>query len=80
MGCARPTTEIEPTARSLIDQGGLLGDMYRCIKRQYTAMAVYCLEDAGIPEQVAGDGQRGRVDPERHEMMLFGRLDVIEPG
>jgi hypothetical protein len=37
------------------------------------------LEDAGIPEQVAGDGQRGRVDPERHEMMLFGRLDVIEP-
>jgi hypothetical protein len=30
----------QPIARSLIEQGGLLGDMYRCIKRQYTAMAV----------------------------------------
>lgn len=40
MGCARPTTEIEPTARSLIEQSGLLGEVYRCIKRQYTAMAV----------------------------------------
>jgi hypothetical protein len=33
-------TEIEPTARKLIEQGGLLGDMYRCVKRQHTAMAV----------------------------------------
>jgi hypothetical protein len=33
-------TEIEPAARRPSQQGGLLGDMYRCIKRQYPATAV----------------------------------------
>jgi hypothetical protein len=39
-GLCSANTEIEPAARRLIQQDGLLGDVYRCIKRQYTAMAV----------------------------------------
>jgi hypothetical protein len=33
-------TKIEPAAQGSSQQGSLLGEVYRCIKRHYTAIAV----------------------------------------
>jgi hypothetical protein len=57
------------TDRRLIQQGGLLGERYRCIKLQYPAMAVptgmMLVSPSRWPATVNADGVR---------------LAVIEPG
>jgi len=42
--------------QKLIQHGGLLGEVYRCIKRQYPAMAVRQSERAGTAEAVVMRG------------------------
>lgn len=71
-------TKIEPAAPRLIPAGQPARRGVPVHKAALHGDSRADLEDAGITVQGAGEGQRGRVGPERHQLMVFGCLDVIE--
>lgn len=71
-------TKIVPAASRLIPAGQPARRGVSVHKAALHGDSRADLEDAGISVQGAGEGQRGRVDPERHQLMVFGCLDVIE--